>query len=91
MTRALTIIFALCMLLGVAPIFSMLIATGIASASGCMLNEGGSYPCLFLGVDLGETLNVMFVGAWFFLLTFPLAIVGIIGLVVMGILRLIRR
>ncbi len=88
--RAITLICALCLLIGVLPILSMLIASGISSAAGCMLDEGGSHPCLILGADWGGTLNFMFVAAWFFFLTFPLAILGLIGLVVIGILRLIR-
>lgn len=91
LSRGLAILFALCLLIGIAPILSMLIATGIASAAGCMLNEGGSYPCLILGADWGETLNFMFVGAWFFFLTFPLALIGALGLGVMGILTLVQK
>ena len=90
MTRALALLFGICLLLGVLPILSMMAATGIASAAGCNVNEGGSYPCIILGADWGETLNFMFVAAWFFFITFPLAAIGLVGLIVMGVLHLIR-
>ncbi len=88
--RILTLIFFLCLLIGILPVLSMLTASGIAATMGCMLDEGGSHACIIFGADWGDTLNVMFVSAWFFFLTFPLAIVGLIGLIAMGILALIR-
>ncbi len=83
-------LFALCLLIGILPVLSMLASVGIAEITGCNVNEGGSYPCIIFGADWGEVLSVMFVAAWFFFLTFPLAVIGLIGLVVMGILAIIN-
>lgn len=87
---ALTFLFAICVFFGFAPILSMLTATALASAGGCLLDEGGMHPCIILGTDWGETLNFMFVAAWFFFLTFPFAIIGLMGLTVLRILHLVH-
>lgn len=87
---ALVLIFALCLLIGIAPILSAFVASGIAEVTGCNVNEGGSNPCLIFGIDWGGLLNIMFVSFWFFFFTFPLAVVGVLGLVIMGILQLFR-
>jgi hypothetical protein len=64
--------FAMIMLAAAAPLISVLISAGIAGALGCELNEGGAHPCPFMGVDLGETLVLMFVLGWFAFVTLPL-------------------
>jgi hypothetical protein len=62
----------LIILLATAPVISVLLAAGIADVLGCGLNEGGSSACVFLGVDLGTTLSVMFVFGWLAMETLPL-------------------
>jgi hypothetical protein len=62
-----------------APVISVFAASAIASSLGCTLNEGDAHPCLFHGVDLGETLYDMAVVGWFALGTLP---VGAIALAV---------
>jgi hypothetical protein len=73
-------LFALVLLYTIAPILSVLIAGQIASSLGCRLDEGDAHPCLCLGVDIGRPLNVMFVSAWFALITLPTGLAGMIAL-----------
>lgn len=58
------------------PILSVLIASAIASAFGCQLDEGGTHPCMAFGADIGESLYTMFVMGWFFFLTIPSGLVA---------------
>jgi hypothetical protein len=53
------------------PVISVSLTYAIASALGCSVNEGGATPCLFMGVDLGETLVTMMVLGWLGLITLP--------------------
>ena len=62
--RALLII-----LVGAAPVISVVIASGFASTLGCKLDEGNPHPCPFHGVDLGDTLYSMFVAGSLGLIT----------------------
>jgi hypothetical protein len=47
------------MVLGVAPVVSLLLALGLAAALGCQLSEGEPLPCVVMGVDLEDTLLLM--------------------------------
>ena len=58
-------------LLALAPIISMLIASSIASAHGCVVDEGSVHPCVIAGTDWGETFNTMTVLCWFMFFTLP--------------------
>jgi len=60
-----------------APVISVFAASAIASSRGCTLNEGDAHPCLFHGVDLGETLYGMAVVGWFALGTLPLGAIAL--------------
>ena len=53
------------------PLISMLIASAIAEANGCQLDEGSMHACMIGGSDWGETLYVMAVAAWLMFFTFP--------------------
>ena len=66
-------VYAAIVLFGIAPVLSVLISSGIASAGGCTLNEGSASACILLGVNLGGLLSGMFVAGWFTLMTLPLA------------------
>ena len=70
--RWLIIALVLIVALTLAPLMLALIASAIAGALGCVLNEGGATPCPFLGYDLGEPLVVMFVLGWLSLAALPL-------------------
>lgn len=76
LTAVVIVLFALI------PVLSALLASMIAGANGCALDEGGVHPCMIGGTDYGETLSVMFVSGWFGLVTLPL---GALGLVVWAI------
>ncbi|MET0314580.1 MAG: hypothetical protein ABW275_09325, partial [Hansschlegelia sp.] len=56
--------FAAVLLLAFLPLILALGASVIADAAGCRLDEGGVYPCVISGVDIGDTLAVMFVMGW---------------------------
>jgi len=73
-------------LLGAAPVISVVIASGIASSLGCKLDEGDPHPCPFHGVDLGDTLYSMFVAGWFGLVTVPLGAIALVILLVAWII-----
>ena len=65
------------------PLISVFIATSIASAHGCLLDEAGVQPCLVLGWDAGALLYPMAVISWFSLVTLPLGfLIGCVWLVV---------
>ena len=51
------------------PLLPALIASTIASAHGCQLDEGGTHPCIVMGSDWGGTLYTMFVMAWLGIVT----------------------
>ncbi|HWU63921.1 MAG TPA: hypothetical protein VN112_18030 [Ensifer sp.] len=65
-------------LFALAPVLSAFLASGIADAHGCALDEGGVHPCIIGGNDYGETLSFMFVLAWFGLITIPLGALGLV-------------
>ncbi len=67
----------LIVVLGAGPLILALIAGGIAGVLGCTLNEGGVYPCPFIGHDLGEPLVVMFVLGWLAFATLPFALIAL--------------
>jgi hypothetical protein len=84
------IALAAIVLLAAAPVISVLLASGISDALGCTLNEGGSNPCRLMGIDIGDTLSVMFVFGWLALDTLPLgALAFLIWLVVAAIAAIV--
>jgi hypothetical protein len=69
-------------LLTFGPLLGVLLASAVASANGCRLDEAGAYPCVVAGVDVGGLLSGLFVLGWLMLLTLPLgAVVGVVGAV----------
>tara|TARA_B100000745_G_C20108501_1_gene379389 strand:- start:870 stop:1187 length:318 start_codon:yes stop_codon:yes gene_type:complete len=80
-------VYAAIILFGVAPILSVLFASGIASVGGCALNEGSTNACSVVGIELGGMLYIMFVAGWFALMTLPLAFGA---LILWSIILLIR-
>lgn len=70
------------------PILSVLIASGLASAFGCHVDEGSAHPCMAFGTDIGGLLYTLFVMGWFFFLTIPSGLVAaVIFLVVIVLSR----
>ncbi len=77
-------------LIGLLPLASVLIAAGLAWIGNCRLNEAMAHPCVILGFDISELLYSMGVAGWLMLVTAPLAMIGIAGLVGLAVLRLAR-
>jgi len=79
-------------LLGIAlfafsPILVTILASFIANAAGCELNEGEAHACIIAGKDYGDLLYSMGVFGWMTIFTFPL---GEITLAMWGIVLLAR-
>ncbi len=92
--KTLTILSLIALLIGVAPIISVVIAGTLANAHGCQLDEGSVHPCMIAGTDWGETLYTMAVAGWFMLVTLPLALggAGVLAVLVLSSLwRAVRR
>jgi hypothetical protein len=53
------------------PIGSILLASEIAAALSCTLNEGEAAPCRVLGYDIGQLLYGCFVAGWATFATVP--------------------
>jgi hypothetical protein len=60
-------------LIGFGPLLLSLSAGAFANLNGCTLHEGFANPCVFLGVDWGDTLYSLGVMGWGTLLTLPVA------------------
>src|SRR5262245_19861350 len=78
------VVHLLLVLFMISPMVSVMVASSIAKAHGCQLDEGNAHHCLINGVDRGELLYQMFVSGWFFLLTLP---GGIVGMVIFRVIR----
>jgi hypothetical protein len=61
------------------PFIPVIIASLIASACGCDLDEGSAHPCIVFGKDIGRTLYAMGVMGWLGLLTFPTGFLALLG------------
>ena len=59
------------MLAAAGPLLSVLAASMIAQANGCVVDEGSVHPCIVNGSDMGETLYAMGVLGWFMFFTIP--------------------
>jgi hypothetical protein len=77
------------LLIGIAPLASAFLASWIADAHGCLLNEGGHNRCIIGGSDWGNALYTMFVLGWLMLLTIWLIPVGLV-LAIVGIVQRLR-
>lgn len=84
-------IFLILTLIGLAPFLSVLLAGTIATTHGCVLNESSVHPCIVLGKDLGQILLALSMMGWFMLVSWPLALAGILGLAMTGLAALLRR
>lgn len=73
------------------PLLGVLIASWVAGANGCRLDEAGSYPCVVAGVDVGGLLSTLFALGWLMLVTLPVgALLAVVG-VVFWLIHLTRR
>ncbi|WP_176085119.1 hypothetical protein [Martelella sp. HB161492] len=88
-----SILFAAALLcLAFAPVVSAMAAIAVADAHDCRLDEGGFYPCVVAGHDVGALIGTMAIAAWLFLVTQPLAIAIASGwLVVLALKRAVTH
>lgn len=64
------------------PMISVLSSSLIAEALGCRVDEGGTYPCVVLGLDIGGWLSTLFVMGWLFFLTVPTGLLALLVLLI---------
>ena len=76
---------------GTLPLLATAASGIIAGLLGCTVNEGGVYPCLWHGYDLGETLSVLFMLGWFAFATLPVAACGLALWLVVAAVLLAQR
>jgi hypothetical protein len=73
-------------LFGGYPFASMLVASFVANAAGCGLDEGQAHACIIHGHDYGPRLYEMAVSVWLMIFTLPLAeLAFLIWIVVLAI------
>jgi hypothetical protein len=72
--RAKIIVYGIILLWMFCPMIPVAIASNIASAHGCKLDEGNPHPCIVFGKDIGGLLYEMFVMGWYCLFTIPTGI-----------------
>ena len=65
------------------PMVPVVVASVIASACGCKLDEGSAHTCIVLGKDIGGVLYSMGVMGWFSLLTVPSGFLALVVFTVM--------
>lgn len=66
------------------PIGGVIVASTVANANGCTVDEGSVHPCVIGGKDYGETLYTLGVLGWLMLLTLPAgAAAGFIWLIIL--------
>ena len=92
MTRRLMILaLMLILLFGLAPLLSGLIASAIAHALDCGLDEGSVHVCMLAGYDIGAMLYTMFVMIWFAIMTIPLAGIAFFVWLVVALILFVRH
>ena len=79
----------LALLMAIAPVLLTFIAAGIAQAYGCQLDEGSAHKCIIAGRDYGETLYIMGVAFWMFILT-ALYLSVAVAFAVAGFINMVR-
>lgn len=81
----------LILLFAAAPLLSAVIASTIADALHCTVNEGGGAGCIFRGSDISETLAEMFVAGWLTFITVPIAVVALAIWLIVAIIVVVVR
>ena len=67
--------YSIIAVIGLFPVFSVLLTAAVARACGCRVDEGNPHPCKCCGVEIGGLLYTGGVLGWLFLLTGPVAVV----------------
>ena len=89
--RVMMIALGVIVVVAIAPLLSVLAATGIATAAGCRLDEGSAHPCVVLGIDLADMLYGLFVLGWLMLATLPLGGLALLVWLVVAVVLYLRR
>ena len=61
-----------------APAVAVVLAYTIGNWAGCRVDEAAAYPCLIGSVDIGGLLYLMGVSGWYFLATWPVAVLSLL-------------
>lgn len=77
--------------IGIAPLVSVVLAGLIADLNGCGLHEGFAQPCIVAGVDIGGLLYTMAVMGWLMLVSLFFLAGGLLGLAKEGVLLVVRK
>jgi hypothetical protein len=64
--------------IGIGPWIPVAIASNIAEANGCQLNEGSPQPCIVDGVDRSEDLYAMGMMGWIGVAACPVALIALL-------------
>lgn len=67
-------------IIGIAPLASVVLAGLIAQWGGCALHEGFAQPCMVFGADIGGLLYTMAVMGWLMLISLFFLAGGLLGL-----------
>jgi hypothetical protein len=78
-------------LFAAAPLILVLIATVIANANGCTLNEAQLHPCVVFGVDWGGMLYGMAVMGWLGIVTLQFGAMALFVWLVVAAILLFRH
>ena len=82
---------ALIVLFAALPALAAVMASAVADALGCPLNEGGAHVCLLFGHDIGGVLNTMLASHWFAYMTIPGAVAALVVWIVVALILLVLR
>jgi hypothetical protein len=82
------LVLVLIILIGLAPIGSVVACSTIANIYGCKVDEGSVHPCIINGKDYGQLLYTLGVLGWLMLLTLP---AGALAFVVWLIVLVLHR
>ena len=86
------LVLVVILVLALAPLGSVAIASWLAEANGCTLHEGFVNPCMVNGAEMGDTLYAMFVLGWLMLASIPFGAAAVLAwLVILIVHRLVWR
>jgi hypothetical protein len=89
--RWMAIILVVILLITLGPILSAALASGIANALGCQLDEGNPRPCSLAGFEISELLYDMFVSFWLEVLTLPFGALALLIWAVVALVMALRK
>ena len=86
------IAFLLLIGFGISPVLIAFTGTGLASVFGCGIGiHAGPVACVVMGVDIGPTLSNMVMMHWLALASLPIAALGVLILLLIGLIAIIRN